>query len=566
MNPIIKRRLPSSLRTLLTDISPKEEWTDVQPHPEIRDGIILPPRGVAVGPEELLSPSHGENTAQSIEKSERRAVCLLCHCKPSLYTCPRCNVPYCSLTCYKSPEHSVCSEDFYKESVLQELKEMGKTEAEGKKKMQEILLGLRKKAENTDGGMESLLKEEGVLSGQSEEGPEDTKINVEAIELLSRLAELQETDEDNAEEIENILRNLQKIGTENNVDALEDKDAQDENDDIDLADRLQGLDIDELSEEQLWGLLNKEEKKKFVGLIKHGAFNGLVTLWKPWWEDHEESGWVQIEVLQEEMSEEKKCNANTVKTLQQGTLGNKSNTKIKQVKEKRKDIDNSQESAQTGVPPVSAKIPKLSCLCSNPSPLVGFSLVNAIFSYSFALCFFNGDTDSLMFELCDMILTMSEALNSNKIFNSVQEALDSVQTLILGKGYLSKDDPDAPTRAVEAVAHILTGKNREYSIGYCLSALSQLRLVFTQARAALSKEEDQGNKRKKYFMACKKCEFLQAWVVENEHNISILAIELWNEHSKRETELLSMTKAKTEVQQSWKKGKRRGNGKLVEEI
>uniref|UniRef100_A0A3B4AG79 HIT-type domain-containing protein n=1 Tax=Periophthalmus magnuspinnatus TaxID=409849 RepID=A0A3B4AG79_9GOBI len=518
MNPVTKRRLPSSLRNLLTDISPKEEWTDVQPDPEIRDGIIIPPRGAAVAPEELLSPSREQMTEETKEKSEKGAVCLLCHCKPSLYTCPRCNVPYCSLSCYKSPEHSVCSEDFYKESVLNELKEMGTTEEEGKKKMREILLGLRKKAENTEGDMESLLKKEGILPEQSEEETEDSEINVQAIELLSRLAELQETDEEN----------------------LESEDVQDENDDMDLADRLQGLDIDELSEEQLWGLLSKEEKKKFVGLIKHGAFNGLVTLWKPWWEEHEEKGRVLVEVLHEEMSKEKKCNADTVKTSEQGTCGSKSNRKVKLVKE-RKD--------ETGVPPVSVKIPKLSCLCSNPSPLVGFSVVNALFSYSFTLCFFNGDTDSLVFELCDMILAISEALNSSKIFTSVQEALDSGQSLILGEGFLGKDDPSAPVRAVEAVAHILTGRNREDSTGYCLSALSHLRLVLSQAKAALSKEGDKGNKRKKYFMACKKCEFLQAWVVENEHNVNILAIELWNEHSKRQAELLSMTKAKAEVEQ-----------------
>ncbi|KAK7902076.1 hypothetical protein WMY93_018845 [Mugilogobius chulae] len=566
MNPIVKRRLPSSLRSLLTDLRPREESTDLEPDPEIRDGIMLPPRQAAAAPEELLLPSQDQTTEEGRNKI-KGTVCLLCNCKASVYTCPRCNVPYCSLSCYKSPEHSVCSEDFYKESVLQELKEMGKTEADGKKKMQEILLGLRKKAENTDGGMETLLKKEGVLTVESEPGSEDSKISVEAIELLSRLAELQEADEESGEEIETILRKLQKLGTGNDVDALEDEVDQNENDELDLAERLEGLDVDELSEDQLWGLLNKEEKKKFVGLIKHGAFNGLVTLWKPWWEEHEESEQVLIEVLHEEMSKEQKGMLNTVKTLPEHTQGNESHTKVKQAKGKgKKDIDTSQGLSQTSVPPLSAKIPKLSCLCSNPSPLIGFSLVNSLFIYSFTFCFFNGDTDSLMFELCDMILALSEALNSNKIFNSVHEALDSGETLILGEGYLSKDDPYASVRALEAVAHILTGRNREDSIGYCLSALSQLRSVLSQAKAALPKEGDGGSKRKKYFMATKKCEFLQAWVVENCHSINILAIELWSEHNKRQTDISSMTKAKAVVEQSWKKGKRGGNGKLIEEM
>lgn len=554
MNPVLnKRRLPSSLRSLLTDIGPREQWTDIGPDPDPADGIILPPRGTASVPGELISLANHEQDVDVQENRERSPVCMLCKCKPSLYTCPRCNLPYCSLPCYKSPEHSSCSEDFYKESVLQELKEMGKTEAEGRKKMQEILIGLRRKAEMTDGGMESLLKKEGVLSEASEQGQMDTNINIEAVELLSRLAELQESEEDNAEELETILEKLQTVGgteddTENELD---------ENN-SDLDERLQELDLNRLSEEQLWGLLNKQEKEKFVGLLKHGALGGLVPQWKPWWERHEEGGKVLVEVLQEEMSKPQNSKDSTMKLLQE----NQSNPKVKTSKKVKENETKNIEC----VPPISSKIPTLSSLCSNPSPLVGFSLVNALFGYTFTLSFFNGDTESLMFELCDMILVLSEVLSSNKVFNSVHEAIDSGETLILGESFLDKDDLSAPTRAVEAVAHILTGRNREDPTGYCLSALSQLRSVLSQARAALSKEGDEGSKRQKYFLAIKKCEFLQSWVLENSHNIIILTIELWSEHSKRESEKVSLNKAKAVVEQCWKKGMPRGTSNLIKEL
>lgn len=36
------------------------------------------------------------------------------------YTCPRCNVPYCSLRCYRA--HGSCAEDFYRDQVLGELR------------------------------------------------------------------------------------------------------------------------------------------------------------------------------------------------------------------------------------------------------------------------------------------------------------------------------------------------------------------------------------------------------------------------------------------------------------
>lgn len=65
----------------------------------------------------------------------------MCSCErnASKYSCPRCNLLYCSLTCYKSEKHLRCSENFYKECVLENL---GGTETDdsSKQKMLEILL------------------------------------------------------------------------------------------------------------------------------------------------------------------------------------------------------------------------------------------------------------------------------------------------------------------------------------------------------------------------------------------------------------------------------------------
>ncbi|KAF5336161.1 hypothetical protein D9611_006356 [Ephemerocybe angulata] len=45
------------------------------------------------------------------------AICKLCHRQFAKYTCPTCNVPYCSLTCFRSEAHSQCSETFYKKEI-----------------------------------------------------------------------------------------------------------------------------------------------------------------------------------------------------------------------------------------------------------------------------------------------------------------------------------------------------------------------------------------------------------------------------------------------------------------
>ncbi|XP_037637592.1 zinc finger HIT domain-containing protein 2 [Sebastes umbrosus] len=568
MNPVIRQRLPPSVRSLLTDIGPKEEWTDTEPDTVTRDGLLLPARGAAAGQEDFLTPAKTQEEEEEGGSNARRStVCMLCKCKPSCYTCPRCNMHYCGLACYQSPNHSACSEEFYKESVLQELKEMGKTESEGRNKMEEILVGLRRKAEKTDGGMESLLKDAGIVSDDIDE--EDGE-KVQVVELLSRLAELQQTGEGSATEI---LRKLEEIGGVEPEHGDIDEGAEGAEGELDLADRLSGLDIDTLSEEELWEVLNSKEKETFMGLMKGGALGGLVPLWKPWWEEHEDGGRALVEVLEEEVSKLERENsteqdADTKVKTSRGVVQNrgKSATKLRKIKGANGKETSKGSSTDPSVPQISAKIPKLSSLCANPSPLVGYGLVNALFGYTFTLCLFNNDTDSLLFEVCDMILALSEALSSSRVFNSVQEALDCGETLILSGGYLDKEDPLAPARGVEAVAHIMTGRDRKDATGYCLAALSQLRSVLSKARSALSKEGEEGAKRQKYFLASKKCEFFQAWVLDNAHSIRRLAIELWNEHSKRESVRSSMEKAKTVVEESLKKGKSKANSKLIEEL
>ncbi|XP_059215362.1 zinc finger HIT domain-containing protein 2 [Centropristis striata] len=565
MNPVIRRRLPPSVRSLLTDIGPKEEWTDPEPDTVERDGVLLPSRGAASGQEEFLTPA---KTQEDGGTARRSAVCMLCKLKPSCYTCPRCNLHYCGLACYQSPDHSVCSEEFYKESVLQELKDMGKTESEARNKMQEILVGLRQKAEKTHGGMGSLLRDAGVVS---EAGEGEVTENVQVVELLSRLAELQQSGEGSEAEMEAIVRKLEEIGGQELEHGDADKGAECAEGELDLADRLLGLDIDKLSEEELWELLNGKEKETFMSLMKGGALGGLVPLWKPWWEEHEEGGKALVEVLEEELRKLEGENSTTVaeqdavKTSQevvqtQGTLASKLR-KTKGANRKK-----TSKECSTIIPQISAKIPKLSSLCANPSPLVCYGLVNALFGYTFTVCLLNNDTDSFMFEFCDMILALSEALNSSRVFNSIQEALDYGETLMLGGGYFDKEDPLAPARALDAVAHIMTGRDRKDATGYCLAALSQIRSVLSQARTGLSKEGEEGAKRQKFFLASKKCEFFQAWVLDNEHRIRRLAVELWTECSRRETVRSSMQKAKSVVEENLKKGKSKGNSKLIEEL
>jgi hypothetical protein len=63
--------------------------------------------------------------------------CEICDNALSKYSCPKCHVKYCSLTCYQSEKHLQCSEEFYKKCIIEELALENNEEA--KKKMLEIL-------------------------------------------------------------------------------------------------------------------------------------------------------------------------------------------------------------------------------------------------------------------------------------------------------------------------------------------------------------------------------------------------------------------------------------------
>ncbi|KAL1266586.1 hypothetical protein QQF64_002261 [Cirrhinus molitorella] len=408
-----------------------------------------------------------------------------------------------------------------------ELKSQGVTDEEGKSKMQEILLRLRQSA-NSEGGMENLLKNLG------EDETSVTEKDAHALELLSRLAEIQSGGDEKSHEVQEILAKLGDI---------EDGSEEEE---VDLAEKLAGLDIDSLSEEELWSLLSAQEKDKFERLVKEGGIGGLVVLWSPWWERHEKDTKALVEELQSENDKE----MHNV---------NKKEGKIKKVSSSKLKMD---KSLRSSIPPISARIPPLHTLTSNPSPLVQYNLINALYGYTFSLCLHNGDISEMCLEFCQAVLAISEGLGVGRVFNSVSEALDTGIRAVSAGGYFDREDPLASLRAVEAVAHILTGESREDTVGYSLSALSQLRTALSKAKAAVPKEDER--MRRMYFQAGKKCQFFQAWVKENGKVLRSLAGCVWTEYERREVERMTLEGEKKCLEKGLEKS--RGKGALIEEI
>ena len=108
----------------------------------------------------------GQNEGASFAKIYDATICSVCKSNESRYSCPRCEIPYCSLTCYKKHGNrsdddstSICTENFYQSRVTDALK------LQVKEKREETLQILNREFnESMDNNNKiSLLSEEGAL-------------------------------------------------------------------------------------------------------------------------------------------------------------------------------------------------------------------------------------------------------------------------------------------------------------------------------------------------------------------------------------------------------------------
>ncbi|XP_023942047.1 zinc finger HIT domain-containing protein 2 [Bicyclus anynana] len=161
-------------------------------------------------------------------KSKADRLCGLCNETVSKYCCPRCEVFYCSLDCYKSEKHSQCSESFYRECVNEELSSLHVDDV-SKQKMIDIL----------------------------------KKMHDENIE----------DDGDILEESENIEENIEEI----------DSDDCSEND---LHTRIKDLNLD--NPDALWNALTEDERNEFEAMLSNGDMGPIIPQWEPWWTHRKE--------------------------------------------------------------------------------------------------------------------------------------------------------------------------------------------------------------------------------------------------------------------------------------
>lgn len=103
-------------------------------------------------------------------------ICGVCVRAEARYTCPRCEVNYCSLQCYQS-HNGKCTENFYRDQVQEELKS-SKIPEEERRKLEKVMQGLNKLDEDSEG--------EGDEEAEDEEEDEEDLPPERLADLLER--------------------------------------------------------------------------------------------------------------------------------------------------------------------------------------------------------------------------------------------------------------------------------------------------------------------------------------------------------------------------------------------
>uniref|UniRef100_T1IW78 HIT-type domain-containing protein n=1 Tax=Strigamia maritima TaxID=126957 RepID=T1IW78_STRMM len=114
--------------------------------------------GAAIQTIDINMAAHMENPLLTARK-----LCKFCQKSTGNYTCPKCNIVYCSLACYKHESHVKCTEKFYKNWVQTELKTREVSD-EARQKMLQILANEKKEQEEEES--ETLCPPEGTIDAR----------------------------------------------------------------------------------------------------------------------------------------------------------------------------------------------------------------------------------------------------------------------------------------------------------------------------------------------------------------------------------------------------------------
>ncbi|XP_030749077.1 zinc finger HIT domain-containing protein 2 [Sitophilus oryzae] len=328
-------------------------------------------------------------SAKIIELDESNT-CKICDNALAKYSCPKCNIIYCSLTCYQAEKHMECSENFYRDNVLEELNSNNVDSSKADK----ILEILKRTHENN-----KIVAPEPDL---------DSDVDLDDIGPFSQFVDIEDLEED--------------------LDS-------DDEDYIDIAERLAGVNLDD--PEQIWEKLTEDEIQNFVSFLKSEDVSKLIPSWQPWWL----------------YSEDK------VTEINAGLGDFKNNC------------------------PKPGNIKDFSSITNKaPANSVKYNLINILAAYAFTVRYFNGEYFDFANEAVASIATISLTLKKGQNFEDRETSIKSVEQECINSEWIRTDSENLDLMR-DDVSKILQGPNTQEKNYYVLCALTDLENLLKEAQA-----------------------------------------------------------------------------------
>lgn len=319
-----------------------------------------------------------------------------CSVSAAKYSCPRCNILYCSVHCYKAPDHSQCSEPFYRECVMAEMASGNAADnqeaAAAKKRMYEMLMRM-----------------------QSVESNASDISDIDLTEQIRQLEDLQEVQEEDDDDDNNSELDSDDEAGETATETLQCND---------LAERLQDVDLNDAN--AVWQKLTADEQKDFEQLVQTGDISAIVPEYEPWWI-------VAAPLLIEEV----------VVSQADNNDGGDNNRLVA-------------HETKLQLPQLLENIKRFGELSTtkSPDPCVRHNLVNILAAYTFAARFFNGDHQSYPHESAHCLVSICANIKANWNYDSDAAALESVAMQARNEGLrFDEADVQAMRSDVEKLLH-----------------------------------------------------------------------------------------------------------------
>jgi len=302
-----------------------------------------------------------------------------------------------------------------------------------------------------------------------------------------------------------MLEMLKKLEEQN-------REAQDDSETEDLEERLGDININSAEPEVVWSALTERERKEFESAVKSGEISNVVDIWEPWWSIGNES---KSKRKVEEVSAE--------------------NSASKETHDKPKEVRGNK---RRQLPPVKRNIPSLTEILksSAPNPIVQFSCIDVLFSYTYVMRLYNGCPEDTSEQAAESLLLLSPVLSQNAVFDSVESVVHNSLSVVQH----SKDlycSEDFSHLALHDVISLIKGHadSDGLSANFVECALSHVCRLLSRGREKLKvnskiKQQDT-DLYKSMWLAKKKAEFLLAWVHSNTNILDSLILSLQLVHA-----------------------------------